>query len=39
MSASRPPTARATADAHGVYAKLGFAPLADTGKWMALGEQ
>jgi GNAT superfamily N-acetyltransferase len=29
----------ATADAHGVYAKLGFAPLADTGKWMALGEQ
>jgi GNAT superfamily N-acetyltransferase len=29
----------ATADAHGVYAKLGFAPLAATGKWMALGEQ
>jgi GNAT superfamily N-acetyltransferase len=29
----------ATADAHGVYAKLGFAPLADTGKWMALGSQ
>ena len=29
----------ATADAHGVYAKAGFAPLADPGKWMALGEQ
>jgi GNAT superfamily N-acetyltransferase len=29
----------ATADAHGVYAKLGFTPLAEPGKWMALGEQ
>jgi len=29
----------ATADAHGVYANLGFAPLASPGKWMALGEQ
>ena len=29
----------ATADAHGVYAKLGFEPLADSGKWMALGPQ
>lgn len=29
----------ATADAHGVYAKVGFEPLADPGKWMALGEQ
>jgi GNAT superfamily N-acetyltransferase len=29
----------ATADAHGVYARLGFAPLATPGKWMALGEQ
>ena len=29
----------ATADAHGVYAKAGFAPLSDPGKWMALGEQ
>ena len=27
----------ATADAHGVYAKLGFEPLAEPGKWMALG--
>ncbi|MEU6144861.1 GNAT family N-acetyltransferase [Streptomyces sp. NPDC047081] len=26
----------ATADAHGVYAKLGFEPLADPGIWMAL---
>lgn len=26
----------ATADAHGVYAKLGFAPLADPDRWMAL---
>ncbi|MEV6205652.1 GNAT family N-acetyltransferase [Kitasatospora sp. NPDC051914] len=29
----------ATADAHGVYAKAGFEPLAKPGKWMALGEQ
>jgi GNAT superfamily N-acetyltransferase len=29
----------ATADAHGVYAKLGFEPLATPDKWMALGEQ
>jgi GNAT superfamily N-acetyltransferase len=28
----------ATADAHGVYAKLGFAPLARPEIWMALGE-
>jgi GNAT superfamily N-acetyltransferase len=26
----------ATNDAHGVYAKLGFAPLGDPEKWMAL---
>jgi GNAT superfamily N-acetyltransferase len=29
----------ATADAHGVYAKAGFAPLAYPEKWMTLGEQ
>ena len=29
----------ATADAHGVYAKVGFEPLTDPGKWMALGDQ
>ena len=29
----------ATADAHAVYAKVGFEPLADPGKWMALGTQ
>ncbi|MEW1863114.1 GNAT family N-acetyltransferase [Streptomyces sp. NBC_00669] len=29
----------ATADAHGVYAKLGFEPLADPSKWMSLGRQ
>ncbi|MET9698689.1 GNAT family N-acetyltransferase [Streptomyces sp. NPDC006529] len=29
----------ATADAHGVYAKVGFEPLAEPGKWMALGAQ
>jgi len=29
----------ATADAHEVYAKVGFAPLAKPEKWMALGEQ
>jgi GNAT superfamily N-acetyltransferase len=29
----------ATADAHGVYAKIGFEPLADPAKWMALGLQ
>jgi GNAT superfamily N-acetyltransferase len=29
----------ATADAHGVYAKVGFEPLATPEKWMAFGEQ
>ncbi|GAB2704648.1 GNAT family N-acetyltransferase [Kitasatospora kifunensis] len=29
----------ATADAHAVYAKVGFTPLATPEKWMALGEQ
>ncbi|MEV4613847.1 GNAT family N-acetyltransferase [Kitasatospora sp. NPDC049258] len=29
----------ATADAHEVYAKVGFEPLAKPEKWMALGEQ
>ncbi|MEV7181150.1 GNAT family N-acetyltransferase [Kitasatospora sp. NPDC093679] len=29
----------ATADAHEVYAKVGFAPLDNPGKWMALGAQ
>jgi GNAT superfamily N-acetyltransferase len=29
----------ATADAHGVYAKAGFEPLADPAKWMAFGTQ
>jgi GNAT superfamily N-acetyltransferase len=29
----------ATADAHGVYAKAGFEPLAEPEKWMALGNQ
>jgi GNAT superfamily N-acetyltransferase len=29
----------ATNDAHGVYAKLGFTPLASPEKWMTLGEQ
>jgi len=29
----------ATADAHGVYAKVGFEPLEQPGKWMALGSQ
>ncbi|MFI8263202.1 MULTISPECIES: GNAT family N-acetyltransferase [unclassified Streptomyces] len=29
----------ATADAHAVYAKVGFQPLADTEKWMLFGEQ
>ncbi|MFC1408876.1 GNAT family N-acetyltransferase [Streptacidiphilus sp. N1-12] len=29
----------ATRDAHAVYAKVGFAPLAAPEKWMALGEQ
>jgi GNAT superfamily N-acetyltransferase len=29
----------ATADAHGVYAKVGFEPLALPEKWMAFGEQ
>lgn len=29
----------ATGDAHGVYAKVGFEPLAAPDKWMTLGEQ
>jgi len=29
----------ATHDAHGVYARIGFEPLADPAKWMALGLQ
>ncbi|MEV6580715.1 GNAT family N-acetyltransferase [Streptomyces sp. NPDC051582] len=29
----------ATADAHAVYAKVGYAPLADGEKWMLYGEQ
>jgi GNAT superfamily N-acetyltransferase len=29
----------ATADAHAVYAKAGFAPLEEPEKWMALGDQ
>jgi GNAT superfamily N-acetyltransferase len=29
----------ATADAHGIYAKAGFEPLAKPEKWMALGQQ
>nr|WSW42150.1 GNAT family N-acetyltransferase [Streptomyces sp. NBC_01001] len=29
----------ATADAHVVYAKAGFAPMAQPGKWMVFGEQ
>jgi GNAT superfamily N-acetyltransferase len=29
----------ATADAHGVYAKLGFTPLADVDRWMELRPQ
>jgi GNAT superfamily N-acetyltransferase len=29
----------ATADAHGVYAKLGFVPLIDTDRWMQLSPQ
>ncbi|RKE20693.1 GNAT family N-acetyltransferase [Streptomyces sp. TLI_171] len=29
----------ATRDAHEVYAKVGFAPMAEPGKWMVLGEQ
>jgi GNAT superfamily N-acetyltransferase len=29
----------ATADAHGVYARLGFEPLSEPQKWMALGLQ
>ncbi|MGA4847781.1 GNAT family N-acetyltransferase [Streptomyces sp. G5(2025)] len=29
----------ATADAHGVYEKVGFKPLEDPGNWMALGSQ
>lgn len=29
----------ATADAHAVYAQVGFAPLAEPEKWMALGRQ
>jgi GNAT superfamily N-acetyltransferase len=27
----------ATADAHGVYAKVGFTPLAEPGTWMVFG--
>jgi GNAT superfamily N-acetyltransferase len=29
----------ATDDAHGVYARVGFEPLAQPGRWMALGSQ
>jgi len=29
----------ATADAHEVYARIGFAPLTNPGKWMTYGEQ
>ncbi|MFI8518096.1 GNAT family N-acetyltransferase [Streptomyces sp. NPDC085481] len=29
----------ATADAHGVYEKVGFTPLQNPDKWMALGQQ
>jgi GNAT superfamily N-acetyltransferase len=29
----------ATADAHGIYARVGFEPLAKPEKWMALGQQ
>jgi len=29
----------ATGDAHGVYAKAGFAPLADPGRWMEIDER
>jgi GNAT superfamily N-acetyltransferase len=29
----------ATADAHGLYAKLGFTPLAKPDKWMSLGDR
>jgi GNAT superfamily N-acetyltransferase len=29
----------ATADAHGLYAKVGFEPLVKLEKWMALGQQ
>jgi predicted GNAT family acetyltransferase len=29
----------ATADAHEVYARVGFAPLATPGKWMVLGDE
>jgi len=29
----------ATSDAHGVYARLGFTPLASPEKWMTLGQQ
>lgn len=32
-------TLLATADAHAVYARLGFVPLANPEKWMALGDQ
>lgn len=28
----------ATTDAHGLYAKAGFVPLANPGKWMTLGD-
>jgi GNAT superfamily N-acetyltransferase len=29
----------ATADAHGVYARVGFAPLADPGRWMEIDQR
>ena len=29
----------ATSDAHGIYAKVGFEPLATPEKWMSLGQQ
>lgn len=29
----------ATADAHGVYAKVGFQPMTEPDKWMVFGEQ
>jgi hypothetical protein len=32
-------TLLATADAHGVYAKVGFVPLEAPERWMALGRQ
>jgi hypothetical protein len=29
----------ATADAQEVYARVGFAPLSNPGKWMVLGDE